>query len=192
MAAGVFGYMGYDTVRLVDHLPGERPDALGVPDALLMRPTLMVIFDAVKDELTIVTPVRPSRRQTAEKAYAAAERRLKAVVKTLEAPIEQIVPYAEPGARTLLIKVRLPEDSAAVAGMFARIGIPAGSRKRSIIPGSAVRAIGQLEFVYVVHNGEIEQRIVTTGEQLADGRIELLSGLEDGATVVTDWTKVSR
>ncbi len=88
MAAGVFGYMGYDMVRLVEHLPGQRPDALGVPDALLMRPTLMVIFDAIKDEMTIVTPVRPSKRQTAEKAYAAAERRLKALVKTLEAPIE--------------------------------------------------------------------------------------------------------
>ncbi len=87
MAAGVFGYMGYDTVRLVEHLPNERPDALGVPDSLLLRPTLMVIFDAVKDELTIVTPVRPNPRQNAERAYAAAVRRLKSVVKALETPL---------------------------------------------------------------------------------------------------------
>ncbi len=35
MAAGVFGYMGYDTVRLIEHLPKVPPDALGVPDGCL-------------------------------------------------------------------------------------------------------------------------------------------------------------
>ncbi len=88
MAAGVFGYMGYDTVRLVEHLPGERPDALGVPDSVLMRPTVMVIFDGVKDELTVVTPVRPNGKQAADKAHAAAVRRLKSVVRTLETPLD--------------------------------------------------------------------------------------------------------
>lgn len=88
MAAGVFGYMGYDTVRLVEHLPDQNPDALGVPDSLLIRPTLMVIFDAVKDELTVVTPVRPDGKTTSEKAYAAAKRRLRSVIKSLEMPIE--------------------------------------------------------------------------------------------------------
>ncbi|MEO1264676.1 MAG: hypothetical protein AAFV26_03105 [Pseudomonadota bacterium] len=59
MVAGVFGHMGYDTIRLVEHLPNVPPDDLGVPDALLMRPTLIAVFDTVKDEITIVTPVRP-------------------------------------------------------------------------------------------------------------------------------------
>ena len=88
MAAGVFGYMGYDTVRLIEDLPDQNPDQLDVPDALLMRPTVMVIFDAVKDELTVVTPVRPKPKTTAEKAFAAAKRRLKTVVRALEAPLE--------------------------------------------------------------------------------------------------------
>ena len=48
IAAGIIGYMGYDTVRLVEHLPTQRPDALGVPDAVFVRPTLMVVFDTVK------------------------------------------------------------------------------------------------------------------------------------------------
>jgi anthranilate synthase component 1 len=87
MSAGVFGYMGYDTVRLVENLPNQRPDALDVPDALLMRPTVMVIFDAVKDELTVVTPARPNKRQTAEKAYDAAARRLKTAVQALAEPL---------------------------------------------------------------------------------------------------------
>ena len=57
IAAGVIGYMGYDTVRLIEHLPNERPDALGVPDSVFVRPTVMVVFDAVKDEMIVVTPV---------------------------------------------------------------------------------------------------------------------------------------
>lgn len=88
MAAGVFGYMGYDTVRLIEHLPDQNPDQLDVPDALLIRPTLMVIFDAVKDELTVVTPVRPNDKTQADKAFAAAKRRLRTVVRALEAPLE--------------------------------------------------------------------------------------------------------
>ena len=62
IAAGVIGYMGYDTVRLIEHLPNQRPDALGVPDSVFVRPTIMVVFDAVKDEMIVVTPVYPRRR----------------------------------------------------------------------------------------------------------------------------------
>ena len=58
MAAGIFGYMGYDTVRLIEHLPGEKHDRLGLPDSILVRPTLIVIFDSVRDEMTVVTPVQ--------------------------------------------------------------------------------------------------------------------------------------
>ncbi len=72
MASGVFGYMGYDTVRLIEELPNMRPDALGVPDAVLMRPTVIIIFDAVKDEMTVVTPVRPQAGIKAQAAYDAA------------------------------------------------------------------------------------------------------------------------
>ena len=62
MSAGVFGYLSYDTVRLVEKLPSDKPDPVGVPDAFLMRPAIMVIFDAVKDEMTVVTTVRPQKR----------------------------------------------------------------------------------------------------------------------------------
>lgn len=87
MAAGVFGYMGYDTVRLIERLPNVPGDDLGVPDALFMRPTIMVIFDIVRDEMTIVTPVRPSAEMSVEEAYQAACCRLQTVVAALEAPL---------------------------------------------------------------------------------------------------------
>jgi len=87
MAAGIFGYMGYDTVRLMERLPDCPPDALHIPDSILMRPTIMVIFDVVKDEITIVTPVRPDPRVGAEKAYKAACKRLKNAVAALDEPL---------------------------------------------------------------------------------------------------------
>jgi anthranilate synthase component 1 len=79
--------MGYDTVRLIEHLPDQRPDALGVPDSVLIRPTLIVVFDSVKDEMTLVTPVRPSPRTTAASAYKAALARLAKAIAALEAPL---------------------------------------------------------------------------------------------------------
>ena len=77
IAAGVIGYMGYDTVRLIEHLPNQRPDALGVPDSVFVRPTVMVVFDAVKDEMIVVTPVYPEPARDAHAAYADALERLR-------------------------------------------------------------------------------------------------------------------
>jgi anthranilate synthase component I len=90
MAAGVFGYMGYDTIRLVEHLPTVRPDRLGVPDAILMRPTLIIVFDAVKDEMTVITPVRPAAKLPAAAAYEQALARLQSVVTALAAGLPAV------------------------------------------------------------------------------------------------------
>jgi anthranilate synthase component 1 len=87
MAAGVFGYMGYDTVRLVENLPDDRPDPVGTPDALLIRPTIIAVFDNVKDEIIIVTPVRPDGRLKAKTAYARACDRLIETLDRLDSPL---------------------------------------------------------------------------------------------------------
>ena len=89
MAAGVFGYLGYDMVRLMEELPAPNPDPIGIPDAILVRPTVVIIFDAVKDTITVVTPVRPAQSVLAETAYARAIERLTAVVDDLDRPLGQ-------------------------------------------------------------------------------------------------------
>lgn len=73
MAAGLVGYMGYDMVRLVERLPDANPDTLGIPDGMLMRPRLMVVFDTITDTATLVTPVRPGE-DGADEARAAYDR----------------------------------------------------------------------------------------------------------------------
>ncbi len=88
MAAGLFGYMGYDMVRQMERLGEANEDVLKVPDALMIRPTIMAIFDAVKDEVTVVTPVFPEEEVSAKAAYARACDRLEAVVDAFDRPLE--------------------------------------------------------------------------------------------------------
>jgi anthranilate synthase component 1 len=89
MAAGVFGYLGYDMVRLMEDLPQPERDPIGIPDAILIRPTLVVVFDAVKDAITIVTPVRAEPGVPAKIALARATERLAAVVDALDKPLDK-------------------------------------------------------------------------------------------------------
>ena len=103
MAAGVFGYLGYDIVRLIEDLPPPRNDRIGVPDAVLVRPTLILIFDAVEDTITIVTPARRHEAVPAHAALAGAKERLLAVVHSLDRPLDKI---AEIESHPLLVKPR--------------------------------------------------------------------------------------
>lgn len=99
--------------------------------------------------------------------------------------IDEIVPYAEPGSRTFLVKVGLPDQTGLYAGMFGRLLLPAGERSRLVVPAAAVERIGQLEFATVVtDSGALERRLVTLGQATGDGRIEVLSGLAAGESVV--------
>jgi anthranilate synthase component I len=89
MAAGVFGYLGYDMVRLMEDLPANAPDPIGIPDAILVRPTVVIAFDAVEDTITVVTPVRAQARVTAKVAMARAAERLSTVVDALDKPLDK-------------------------------------------------------------------------------------------------------
>jgi len=86
MATGLFGYLGYDMARQVENLPHPPPDTLGLPDAILLRPTITAIFDSVKDEIIVITPVWPDKSVDAKAAYARAVERLNQAVAELERP----------------------------------------------------------------------------------------------------------
>ncbi|GJE58131.1 anthranilate synthase component I [Methylobacterium trifolii] len=87
MAAGLFGYLGYDMVRAMERLAEPNPDPLGVPDAVLVRPRVMVVFDSVRDLITVVCPVRPTPSTGARAAYEAALGRLDRIAEALEGPL---------------------------------------------------------------------------------------------------------
>src|ERR1700729_665249 len=94
MSAGIFGYLGYDMVRRMERLAPAKPDPIGVPEALLIRPTVMVVFDGARDEMSVVTPVRPAPGGSARAAYESAVTRLEAVVDALESPLDHIAAVA--------------------------------------------------------------------------------------------------
>ncbi|HEY1943567.1 MAG TPA: anthranilate synthase component I [Roseiarcus sp.] len=96
MSAGVFGYLGYDMVRHMERLAPAKPDPIGVPEAILIRPTVMVVFDSVRDEMVVVTPVRPAPGVSARVAYENAQARLDAVVAALEGPLDHAPPEVDP------------------------------------------------------------------------------------------------
>ena len=94
-SAGLFGAIGYDMIRLAEHLPDVNPDPLGLPDGVMTRPSIVAIFDAIAQEILLVTPVRPNGL-SAKEAYAAAERRLAQVRADSQRPTPALIGNGEP------------------------------------------------------------------------------------------------
>ena len=92
MCGGLFGFLGYDMVRLMERLPAKNADVLGLPDALMMRPTLFAVFDTVRDELTLAVPVRPAPGVTAEQAWTEAQARITDAQAALARPLPRAAP----------------------------------------------------------------------------------------------------
>lgn len=163
------------TGRVVDRLaePGDTA-APGVPLLRVYDPGSLRLEAPVRETLA----VRLVPGQTLRVEIGALE-------SDIEGRIDEIVPFAEPGARTLLVKIRLPVDPGLYAGMFGRAEIPAGEARRLLIPGASVSRVGQLEFASVIRpDGTLERRMLTTGRRESDDRIEVLSGLRAGEHVL--------
>ncbi len=85
--ATLVGTMGYDTARLAERLPAPKADPLGIPDLLFVRPTLLLVFDRLKDELFLIAPVYPGDGDPAARYAAAVE-----AIETAEAKLARPVP----------------------------------------------------------------------------------------------------
>ena len=86
MAAGLFGFLGYDMIRLVEHLPDINPDPLGLPDAVMQRPSVVVVVDGVKGEVTVISPAWANSGLEARAAYAQAAERVADALRELDRP----------------------------------------------------------------------------------------------------------
>ena len=98
--------------------------------------------------------------------------------------VEEIVPSADPGSRTFVLKARLPAIDGVFPGMFARLEVPVGSQRRVVVPAAAVHQSGQLHYVYVAKGGQSKRRFVRPGVTSADGYLEIRSGLDEGEVVL--------
>jgi anthranilate synthase component 1 len=96
--SGLFGYMGYDCIRLIEDIPCANPNDLDLPESIMMRPTIMVLFDNVKNMMCLITPVRDhvqNSKASADDVYAQATARLDDIYNNLMNPIDPSVLHSE-------------------------------------------------------------------------------------------------
>ena len=96
MSAGLFGYFGYDMIRHIEAIPDANPTVIDTPDSMLVRPSLIAIFDRLKDSITFVVQVRPAEWDEPKAAWRHAQDRIKAALDALDAPM----PPTEAGEST--------------------------------------------------------------------------------------------
>ncbi len=100
-----------------------------------------------------------------------------------EAMVREVVPQSDRASRTFLVKVSGPCPQGVYSGMFGRLHIPLEDEEWIVVPTEAIRRVGQITFVHVVHGEEWERRAVQLGRSM-EGRTEVLSGLSAGEEVL--------
>lgn len=105
---------------------------------------------------------------------------------TVAVVLEELVPSADPGARTFLVKVALPYGVAIYPGMYAELVIEAEEVEELVIPTASIHSIGQLNFVWIISDGERVRRFVKTGQVVSSNRTTIISGLDAGDRILAD------
>jgi len=104
---------------------------------------------------------------------------------TLPAQIDELVPAADPGSRSFMVKARLSFDQKLRPGMYARLEVPGAPVQRIVVPTSSIARVGQLDVIWVYEEGHFIRRFVKVGKQIEEGQIEILGGVEPGENVLT-------
>ena len=117
MAAGLFGYFSYDMIREIEAIPDTNKTIVETDDALLLRPSLIAIFDRLKDSITLVTQVRPEDWDNARLAWDSAKARLAGAIDDLDSPL----PHTEIGnSDTQIPEPQANMEKAAFLSMVAK------------------------------------------------------------------------
>jgi RND family efflux transporter MFP subunit len=102
----------------------------------------------------------------------------------LKGRVSQILPAADAGSRSFVVKAELPADMRLRSGLFGRAQFSRGKRSSLLIPQTAVVDRGQLQGVYVLDQSKIANlRYVTLGKETGT-MVEVLAGLQEGERLV--------
>lgn len=105
----------------------------------------------------------------------------------------EMLPTIDAQSHTATARVYLPDAAEAlhgiVPGMAGRVHFVVGTARKLTVPPLAVLRRGEISAVYVLRDGKPGLRQVRLGEAVADGEIEVLSGLASGDTISLDPVK---
>jgi RND family efflux transporter MFP subunit len=160
--------------RIVDRYAEPGDTAMpGQPILKLYDPAQMRLETYVRESLAAT--LKPGMKLAVQ---------VDALKVNVEGTVQEIVPQSEPGSRSVLVKVALPQRGDLYPGMFGRLLIPAGQARRLYIPEAAVQQAGQLTFVWVVGRDNTPQRrFIKLGEEKKDGWVEVISGVSQGEAI---------
>ena len=162
------------SARVVDRFaePGDLASP-GIKLLTLYDPTSLRIDANIRESLALTLKIGQPL-----------ETFIPAMNKTIYATIEEIVPAADPGARSFLIKAKIEHNGELLPGMYARIRIPAGKAEQLLIPVDYVKQMGQLDVVWVLENNMAVRRFIRIGQNTGDN-ILVISGLSEGEELVS-------
>jgi RND family efflux transporter MFP subunit len=111
--------------------------------------------------------------------------------RSIAASAVTVFPDADPATHTVRVRIELPggsagDDAALQPGMMVKVAFTVGETPLLAIPQAALAWRGEVSGVYVVSDGGPQFRAVRAGRTLADGSVEILSGLSPGERVATD------
>ncbi len=156
--------------RVVDRFaePGDMA-APGTTLLSLYNPLSLRVEASVREQLAVTLAVGQAVSVS-----------LPALDSAVQGSIEEIVPAAEPGSRSFLVKIRLPSDDRLLPGLYARVDVPAGSERRMRVPEALLAQVGQLWVATVAGPEGPERRFLRVGKRDGDGRVEVVAGLQAG------------
>ena len=121
--ACLVGYFGYETYGLVEKLPRPPQSALELPDMLFVRPTLILVFDRLSDELYCVAPLWPAALSP-DAALEQASDRIDAALRRLAQPAAE--PLLDAGLPEPVLTPTLPDGAYRSMVLRAKDYIEAG------------------------------------------------------------------
>jgi membrane fusion protein, multidrug efflux system len=156
-------------------VPGEKVAA---------EQQILTIVDLSKLELAGLVGTHEVSRL---KPGMAVQVKVEGVDEPVEAKIDRIAPSAEPGTRSIGVTLVLNNPKELYrAGQYAvaKVVLQDDTQRLTVPIASISRSSGQ-EQVWMIENGALVRRIVTTGRSDArDGRVEILNGLKPEAQVL--------
>ena len=77
------GYLGYPMIQYMEKIILSNPDSLNIPEAVMIRPKIVAVFDNIKDTIDVMTAIYPEKNIKAEIALKKAEELIKESVEKL-------------------------------------------------------------------------------------------------------------